>query len=136
MRTIESDRCGATRGASGHCIISIANFDKLSVLDAIRKYKRSVCKSLLSVGHLHGLLGVAYKIQLSTSRYLIIFHCCKLNIINVLNSLPYMMNSVHFSYAIQLGLYKDLGRYILSAFMLLCLQSKHHNVCTGWRTSR
>lgn len=57
MLPIGFDRCGGTRGASGHCIISIADFDKRSVLDAIRKYKRLVCKSLSSVGwHLHGLL--------------------------------------------------------------------------------
>lgn len=47
MFSIEFDRCDTTRGASGHCIISIANFDKLPVLDAIRKYKRLVCKFLV-----------------------------------------------------------------------------------------
>lgn len=46
--------------ASGYCIISIANFDKRWALDAIRKYKRPICKSLLSAGrHLHALLGAA-----------------------------------------------------------------------------
>lgn len=82
MCSIEFDRCAATRGASGHCIISIANFDKLSVLDAIRKYKRLVCKSLLSVGrHLHGLLGVASDRQLFVM-YLIIFLYCIATVIH------------------------------------------------------
>lgn len=35
-----------TGGASGHCIISNANFDKLKALDAIRKHRQMICKSL------------------------------------------------------------------------------------------
>ncbi|KAJ0176645.1 hypothetical protein K1T71_007824 [Dendrolimus kikuchii] len=46
MPTMHSTDATTVRGASGQCIISIANFDKRSTLDAIRKYKRTICKSL------------------------------------------------------------------------------------------
>lgn len=41
-----ADDAKLTGGASGHCIISIANFDKLKALDAVRKHRQMICKSL------------------------------------------------------------------------------------------